>query len=350
MGLVSVRSSWPGESNGMRYDPFRSSRDLGLTWPEAKLWPWSFKVILYMVRHALTRQTRWYQNRCSTFNIKDLIVEKQFWKILEFWTLVTSILTWPKKWPKWFRNDFFAIFRTLPFVFLYGNLEPRSWGAFKRQAGGGKSRGPAGRGLKGHLSGWKMRLGKNKGEISRLGKKLRPPPKKIHSAPWDVVSPDDFLNMPLMLSTERITTKITPPDDSRPGSPPCRFAPVCATCKSMYHCSSQYAHLPAPARRRGADRQYPCSPNGTVPPPRPTLGLKGYQEHSAVADSQPITRAARRGGQSELGIAGCHGGITGKAAPARPLSLSRWRPVTALLVTEWCSMARLVSSLCSLFS
>ena len=54
VGLVSVRSSWPGESNDMQYDPFRSSRDLGQTWPEVKLWPWPFKVILYMVRRALT--------------------------------------------------------------------------------------------------------------------------------------------------------------------------------------------------------------------------------------------------------------------------------------------------------
>ena len=49
---------------------------------------------------------------------------------------------------KWF----FASFRTLPFVFLYGNQEPRSWGGGGRSnapppAGGGKSRGPAGRGL-----------------------------------------------------------------------------------------------------------------------------------------------------------------------------------------------------------
>ena len=58
MGFVSVRSSRPGESTDMQYDPFRSSRDLVLTWPEVKLWPWSFKVILYMVRRALTRQTR----------------------------------------------------------------------------------------------------------------------------------------------------------------------------------------------------------------------------------------------------------------------------------------------------
>ena len=55
MGLVSVRSSWPGKSSDMQYDPFRSSRDLGLTWPEVKLWPWPLKVILYMVRRALTR-------------------------------------------------------------------------------------------------------------------------------------------------------------------------------------------------------------------------------------------------------------------------------------------------------
>ena len=29
-----------------------------------------------MVRRALTRQTRWYQIRCSTFKINDFIVEK----------------------------------------------------------------------------------------------------------------------------------------------------------------------------------------------------------------------------------------------------------------------------------
>ena len=69
-----------------------------------------------MVRRALTRQTRWYQNRCSTFKIKDVIVQKPFWKILEFWPLVTSILTWAKKWPKWFRDDFSRAFeRRFPF-------------------------------------------------------------------------------------------------------------------------------------------------------------------------------------------------------------------------------------------
>ena len=69
VGLVSVGSSWPGGSTEMKYGPFRSLRDLGLTWPEVKLWTWPFKVILYMVRRALTRQTRWYQNRCFTFNM-----------------------------------------------------------------------------------------------------------------------------------------------------------------------------------------------------------------------------------------------------------------------------------------
>ena len=63
-----------------------------------------------MVRRALTRQTRWYQNHCSTFKIKDFIVQKPFWKILEFWSLVTSILTWAKKWLKWFRNYFSRAF------------------------------------------------------------------------------------------------------------------------------------------------------------------------------------------------------------------------------------------------
>ena len=137
----------------MQYDPFQSLSDLGLTWAKVKLWPWPFKVILYMVRRALTRQTRWYQFRCSTFTIKDLIAEKPFWKILEFWPLVTSILTWAKKWP----NDFEMIFRELSnAVFRFSLRRPGAEimgeGAFKRPppppAGGGKSRGLAGRGLK----------------------------------------------------------------------------------------------------------------------------------------------------------------------------------------------------------
>ena len=151
VGLVSVRSYWPGKSGDMQYDSFWSSRDLGLTWPEVKLWPWPFKVILYMVRRALTRQTQWYQIRCSIFKIKDFIVEKPFWKILEFWPLETPILTWAKKMTEMISKLFFASFRTLPFVFLYGDQEPRSWGGVQTPppppAGGGKSRGPAGRGL-----------------------------------------------------------------------------------------------------------------------------------------------------------------------------------------------------------
>ena len=85
VGLVSVRSSRPGESTDMQYGPFPSSCDLGLTWPEVKLWPWPFKAILYMVRRAFTRQTRWYQNRCSAFKMNDFIVDNPFWKIVEFW-------------------------------------------------------------------------------------------------------------------------------------------------------------------------------------------------------------------------------------------------------------------------
>ena len=103
-----------------------------------------------MVRRALTRQTRWYQNRCSTFKIKDFIVQKSFWKILEFWPLVTSILTWAKKWPKWFRNDFSRAFeRRFPFCSTMRRSRDRRGGVQTPPppAGRGKSRGPAGRGL-----------------------------------------------------------------------------------------------------------------------------------------------------------------------------------------------------------
>ena len=145
VGLVSIRSSWPGESTDMQYDPFRSSRDLGLTRPEVKLWPWPLKVILYMVGRALTRQTRWYQIRCSIFKIKDIIVEKPFWKILEFWPLETPILTWAKKWPKWFRNDFSRAFERC--LSLFSTATAGAEIMPPPPAGGGKSRGPAGRGL-----------------------------------------------------------------------------------------------------------------------------------------------------------------------------------------------------------
>ena len=151
MGLVSVRSSRPGESTDMQYYSFRSSRDLDLTWPEVKLWPWPFNVILYMVRHALTRQTRWYQNRCSTFKIKDAIVKNRFGK---FWNFDPW---WPQFWlePKNDRNDLEMIFRELSnptFSFSLRRPGTEIMGGIQTPpppppAGGGKSRGPAGRGL-----------------------------------------------------------------------------------------------------------------------------------------------------------------------------------------------------------
>ena len=86
-----------------------------------------------MVRRALRRQTRWYRNRCSTFKNKDCIVEKPFWKILEFWPLETSILTWAKKWLKWFQNDFSRAFeRCLLFFSTATRSRDHGGGAFKR--------------------------------------------------------------------------------------------------------------------------------------------------------------------------------------------------------------------------
>ena len=122
-----------------------------MTWPEVKFWPWPFKVKLYIARRALTRQTRWYQNCCSTFKIKKIVVQKRFGKILEFWPLVTSILTWAKKWPNWFRDDFSRAFeRRFPFCStMRRSRDRRGGGVFKHSppAGGGKFRGPSGRGL-----------------------------------------------------------------------------------------------------------------------------------------------------------------------------------------------------------
>ena len=51
MGLVSVRSSWPGESSDMQYDPFWSSRDLGLT-------TWGQTLTLTFQSHFIYGSTR----------------------------------------------------------------------------------------------------------------------------------------------------------------------------------------------------------------------------------------------------------------------------------------------------
>ena len=148
---MSVRSSWPGESTDMKYTHFGHHVTLASLELRSNL-SWPFKVILYMVRRALTRQTRWYQIRCSIFKIKDFIVEKPLWKILKFWPLETPILTWAKKWLKWFRNDFSRAFeRCLSFFSTATrSRDHRGGGGVQTPpppAGGGKSRGPAGRWL-----------------------------------------------------------------------------------------------------------------------------------------------------------------------------------------------------------
>ena len=65
------------------------------------------------------------KNRCSTFKNQRFYRIKTVLNFFEFWPLVTSILTWAKKWPKWFRNDFFASFRTPFSALFYDAQEPR---------------------------------------------------------------------------------------------------------------------------------------------------------------------------------------------------------------------------------
>ena len=109
VGLVSVRSSWPYESSDMQYDPCRSSRDLGLTWPEVKLWPWPFKVILYMVRRALTSKHNGIKFVALSLKLKILLSKNSLGK---FWNFVPwRPQIWPE--PKNDRNDFQMIFREL---------------------------------------------------------------------------------------------------------------------------------------------------------------------------------------------------------------------------------------------
>ena len=134
-------------------------------WPKVKFWPWLFKIMLYMFRCVLTRQTWWCQKYCSIISNTEVIFEKLFrlkmpfltfrdlwrlngdlrWNLATpqrksvsraifcffgfgvasivpeimagipdktiifrkfelWWPLLTSIFTWAKKWPKWLRT------------------------------------------------------------------------------------------------------------------------------------------------------------------------------------------------------------------------------------------------------
>ena len=107
-----------------------------------------------MVRRALTRQTRWCQNCCFIFKIKDFIDQKPFLKILEFWPPGDLNFDLSQKMTEMISKWFFASFRTPFSVLLYTmrrSRDRRGGGGWVQTppppAGGGKSRGPSGHGL-----------------------------------------------------------------------------------------------------------------------------------------------------------------------------------------------------------
>ena len=55
-----------------------------LTW--GQILPWPFKVMLYIFRCVLTRQTRWCQNHCSIISNTEVINEKLFRSKMPFLT------------------------------------------------------------------------------------------------------------------------------------------------------------------------------------------------------------------------------------------------------------------------
>ena len=74
----------------------------------------------------------------------------KFRKFWSFWPLVTSFLTWSKNWLKYFRHDFWRAFerRLARLATMPRSRVSRGGGVWTPPpAGGGKSRGPAGRGL-----------------------------------------------------------------------------------------------------------------------------------------------------------------------------------------------------------
>ena len=101
----------------MQYDPFRSSRDLGLTWP------WPFKVILYIVRRALRRQNDGIKIVALPLKFKILSSKNRFGKFWNFDPWRPQF--WPE--PKNDRNDFKMIFsRAFEHCLLFFSTATRS--------------------------------------------------------------------------------------------------------------------------------------------------------------------------------------------------------------------------------
>ena len=110
MGLVSLRSSRPGESTDMQYDPFRSSRGLDLTWPQGQTLTMTFQChFIYGSTRLNETNTTVPESLLYILKLK-ILPSKNFLENFESWPLVTWILTWAQKWPKWFRNDFLRAF------------------------------------------------------------------------------------------------------------------------------------------------------------------------------------------------------------------------------------------------
>ena len=75
-GLVPKCSSCQDTSFDMRFDLFRSIRDIDLGWPEVKFTWWPFQVTKYMSRSASTRERWWWRNHRSISKREEVIGEK----------------------------------------------------------------------------------------------------------------------------------------------------------------------------------------------------------------------------------------------------------------------------------
>ena len=110
VGLVSVRSSWPGESTDMQYDQFRSSCDLGLT-----TWGQTFDLDLSKSFHIWFDAPERDKHDSIKFvalplKLKMLLSKNHFGKFWNFDPWGPEFWPEQKKWPQWFRNDFLRTF------------------------------------------------------------------------------------------------------------------------------------------------------------------------------------------------------------------------------------------------
>ena len=94
--IGSLCLSHQGASDDVQYDLFGSTWIMTRPWYKVKFWSWPFKVILYIFRRALTRETRWYKINFLLCYMKSCFRKAIFEKYHHFdIDYLWSLTQWP---------------------------------------------------------------------------------------------------------------------------------------------------------------------------------------------------------------------------------------------------------------